>query len=113
MDNFLEYETMSKQETLDEALKLARGRYQKDILLGRRAISGRDLKGVAKRRFKTAYRQSVKNLLDRCARKGLNVKECRIAHGEIKISIGESKKQLAKEQLIKQLTENFKSPYNK
>jgi len=59
---------------LDAALALCRGTYQRDLLMGREAISGSTLKGKA-RSYSGRYRQSAQQLLSRCRNAGLPITE--------------------------------------
>lgn len=71
----------------DEAVKLARGSYQRDILAGREALSGATLRGAAKN-YSGRYRASAANLLKRCQEAGLPVREEIRAHGKRVVVIG-------------------------
>ncbi len=65
---------INNKQTLDAALKLAKGSYQRDILLGRQNLSGSDLRGAAKN-YAGRYRQSSANLIARIKTAGLKVYE--------------------------------------
>jgi hypothetical protein len=65
---------IKNQTTLDSALKLARGSYQRAILRGEQCLSGADLRGNAKS-YIGKYRKSSQNLIARCQAAGLNVFE--------------------------------------
>lgn len=66
---------------LDKALALARGCYQRNVILGREAISGSTLRGKA-RRYSTRYYLSRRNLFARLVKAGLVVDEERGEHGK-------------------------------
>lgn len=63
------------------ALNLARGHYQRNILLGRQRLSGADLEGKALR-FSGIYKRSREALLARLTRAGIPWSETRGAHGK-------------------------------
>ena len=75
------------QETLNKALKLAKGSYQRGILLGNQRLSGADLRGTAKS-YIGKYRQSSLNLIKRCKSNGLNVYEVVGRHNRRELVIG-------------------------
>jgi hypothetical protein len=81
------YTIVNNPATLTAALKLARGCYQRDILLGAEAISGATLRGAAKR-YGGRYKISAQNLLSRCEASGLAISEIRGAHNKRIIVIG-------------------------
>ena len=80
------FSTINNQETLNKALKLCRGIYQKNLLLGKQRLSGADLSGNAKK-YIGKYRQSSKNLLNRLQAAGLNIREIRGHHNRREIII--------------------------
>jgi len=58
------------EEALQQALKLAKGSYQTDLLLGRESLSGSTLRGAVKN-FGGKYAASRHNLLDRMQAAGI------------------------------------------
>lgn len=62
------------EAALDEALACARGRYQRDLLSGRAALSGADLRGTA-RRYGGRYAASRSAVLGRVEDAGVAVAE--------------------------------------
>ena len=71
-------------EVLDRALKLARGSYQTNLLLGRESLSGSTLKGKAAD-YAGHYRISRDNLLSRLTKK--NIPWCEERHGSRRILV--------------------------
>jgi hypothetical protein len=69
------------------ALKLAKGNYQRNILLGYEAISGATLRGRA-RSYCGRYRRSAENLIRRCLENNLPIKEVVGEHNKRIIVIG-------------------------
>lgn len=57
-----------------EALKYARGRYQRGIILGYYCLSGADLRGKA-REYSDRYARSRENLMHRLEAAGVDVRE--------------------------------------
>lgn len=57
-------------EELEKALKLAKGHYQRDLLLGLENLSGSTLKGEAKN-WAGKYAKSRRNLLSRLTKAGI------------------------------------------
>lgn len=55
---------ITERRERDKALKLCRGSYQRDIILGRQNLSGSDLKGKAKK-YGVHYARSKNSLLAR------------------------------------------------
>lgn len=64
---------------LNEALKLARGCYQRNLLLGFENLSGSSLRGKAGR-YRGKYAISRNNLLDRLSAKEVPFKEIKGPH---------------------------------
>lgn len=62
--------TIDPQACLAAALKLARGHYQRDVLLGHETLSGAGLQGRAAE-YGARYKESRCALLTRCKRAGL------------------------------------------
>ena len=83
----MSYSIINNKEVFDAAMKLARGSYQRDLLLGRERLSGAGLRGTAKS-YIGKYRQSGQNLLARCQANGLAVKEIIGKHNRREILIG-------------------------
>jgi len=71
---------VNNPETQRAALKLAKGCYQRDILLGNEAISGSTLRGKAKN-YGSRYRRSAEAVIARCQSAGLDVDICIMDHG--------------------------------
>ena len=69
------------------ALLLARGVYQRNIILGIEALSGATLKGKA-RNWGAKYRDSRRNLLARMTAAGVRWSEIRSTHGKRVLVIG-------------------------
>jgi len=61
-------------ETLQEALKLAKGCYQRALLLGNESLSGSTLRGKAAS-YSGSYARSRQALLDRLSSKGVHWSE--------------------------------------
>lgn len=57
---------MTEDQALDAALAVARGHYQRDLVLGAQRLSGADLKGKASR-YSSHYASSRRALLARLA----------------------------------------------
>lgn len=81
------YAIHNSQEVLEQALQLARGSYQADILLGREALSGATLRGKAAK-YSSKYKQSAQSIMRRCQLAGLPVREQIGAHGKRLVVIG-------------------------
>lgn len=75
---------------LEAAMSLARGCYQRAILGGREAISGSTLRGKAKR-YGAHYARSVRGLLARLSKAGIDWSERRGPHGKRILVIGGGK----------------------
>ncbi len=58
------------EKSLEAAMKLAKGTYQRSILLGTEAISGSTLRGKAKK-WCGRYKASAQNLIGRCRKADL------------------------------------------
>ncbi len=58
------------EKSLEAAMKLAKGTYQRSILLGTEAISGSTLRGKAKK-WCGRYKSSAQNLIGRCRKADL------------------------------------------
>lgn len=63
----MSYSIIKSEDGLKEALGLARGCYQRNLLKGREAISGATLRGTAKQ-YSGRYKASATNLLKRCGK---------------------------------------------
>jgi len=72
----------------DAALSLCRGEYQRNLILGREALSGATLTGRA-RDYSGRYRASGRNLLARMTAAGIPWREDRGARGKRILVIGE------------------------
>jgi len=72
--------TCSSREVRDAALALARGCYQRDLVLGWARWSGADLKGKAKK-WGAQYARSRAGLVGRLRANGFEVTEIKRAHG--------------------------------
>ena len=72
---------------LDEALELAKGSYQRDLLLGYESLSGATLRGTAKN-WGARYAESRANLLSRIRQAGIAVSERTGDHGKRILVIG-------------------------
>ncbi|MCK9600955.1 MAG: hypothetical protein M0R06_18075 [Sphaerochaeta sp.] len=75
---------VNNPETQRAALKLAKGRYQRDILLGNEAISGSTLRGTA-RNYGGRYRRSAESVIARCMAAGLAVDIRIMEHGRLTV----------------------------
>lgn len=78
------YSEIRDPRIYDEAMKLARGVYQRALLAGRHSLSGSTLRG----NYSPRYRQSAANLLERCRNAGLAVREEIRQHGKRVLVIG-------------------------
>lgn len=78
------YSEIRDTRIYDAAMKLARGRYQREILAGVHSLSGSTLQG----NYSPRYRASAANLLDRCRNAGLAVREEIRQHGKRVLVIG-------------------------
>lgn len=67
--------------TLETALRVARGCYQRNIIRGVEALSGSTLRGRAAR-YRGRYKGSAANLLARLRTAGFHVTERRESHGK-------------------------------
>lgn len=74
------YTIVRNQKAFEEALKLARGRYQRNLLYGRARLSGTELRGKAKR-YGASYWRSRYNFMERLRRARLGREE-RGDHGK-------------------------------
>jgi hypothetical protein len=81
------YSIIKSEEVLTKAMALTRGCYQRNLLLGREALSGSTLRGAAKS-YICRYRQSGLNLLARCQSNGLPITEIKGKHNKRIILIG-------------------------
>lgn len=72
---------------LQRALKLAKGCYQANILLGYEAISGATLRGRS-RSWSGRYKESSSNLVNRLRAAGIKIHEERRDHGRRVLVIG-------------------------
>ena len=79
--------TLTPEQTLAAALKLARGSHQRAILTGRAMLSGSDLRGTAKS-YIGKYRASANAIMARCAAAGLAVSEQIGGHNRRDVVIG-------------------------
>jgi len=71
---------IDSQATLDLALSICRGSYQRSVVQGYSRLSGADLRGRA-RRYAGHYAASRANLLTRLEAAGIDVSEDRGQHG--------------------------------
>lgn len=81
------YAVIHDQTVLEAALGLCRGSYQRNILLGREALSGATLKGKAKQ-YGGRYKASAASIIAKCQRAGLPVREESGPHGKRLVVIG-------------------------
>ncbi len=81
------YAVIRDEAVLVEALKLARGCYQRNILLGHEAVSGSTLRGRA-RNYSGRYKQSACAILGRCKAAGLPIGEMIGEHNKRLVVIG-------------------------
>ena len=70
------------------AFALARGSYQRDLILGRQNLSGSTLTGMARRCWGSRYKASRLVLLERLAAAGIVWSERRAAHGRRILVLG-------------------------
>lgn len=90
---------MSDSE-VDKALKVCRGCYQRDIVLGYARVSGSDLRGKA-RKYGGMYRRSRENLFARMKAAGvqfaviLENRKLILEFGERRIFLGKNRKKLS------------------
>lgn len=75
------------EEAFDRAMKLARGCYQRNLLLGWESLSGSTLKGRAAR-YRGRYQASAANLLARMSAAGISWAETSGSHGKRVLEIG-------------------------
>lgn len=78
---------VTNQSALKAALKLARGSYQRNLLLGLENLSGSTLKGKA-RQYSSRYHRSGYNLLRRIKEAGITISEERAEHNRRILVIG-------------------------
>lgn len=81
------YAIINDINVLEQALRLCRGSYQRDILLGRESLSGSTLKGKAKS-YGGRYKASAASILRKCQLAGLPVSEEAGKHGKRLVVIG-------------------------
>jgi hypothetical protein len=82
--------TICKSDEIRErALALAKGVYQRAIILGDEALSGSTLRGSAKTVSGGNYHRSRQNLLGRLRDAGIPVSETRGDHGKRILVLGE------------------------
>lgn len=81
------FSVVNDEQVLQSALALCRGVYQREILLGRQALSGSTLRGKA-RNYKYRYQQSAQSILARCRAAGLPVRETAGRNGKRLVLIG-------------------------
>lgn len=72
----------------NKALTMARGHYQRGLLLGQYALSGADLKGKANK-YGGHYSRSRGAVLNRCRAAGIPVSETTGSHNKRILVIGE------------------------
>lgn len=82
------------EAALDAALNLARGSYQRDLLLGRESLSGSTLTGAAKS-WGGRYAASRRGLLARMSEAGIAWCEARGPHGRRVLVLGADAVQVA------------------
>lgn len=75
-------------EDISKALSLCKGRYQRDLVLGRAAFSGADLQGKAKQ-WSRYYKRSRDNLLSRMDENGVFYVVTKGKHNKLSLIIGE------------------------
>ena len=71
----------------DLAFALAKGAYQRSVLLGQEALSGSTLRGRASR-YRGRYLRSLASLLGRLREAGIPVSERRADHGRRVLVLG-------------------------
>jgi hypothetical protein len=81
------FSEIKDENVLGAALELARGSYQRNILLGHESLSGSTLRGRA-RNYSGRYKYSAQAVISRCQKSGLAVQECRGPHGKRIVVIG-------------------------
>lgn len=81
------YAICNDSTAFENALKLARGSYQRNILRGVESLSGSTLRGKAKR-FGDRYQISAQNLIRRCRAAGIAIAEARGPRGRRMLVIG-------------------------
>lgn len=82
----MSYSRIENQEALEEAMSLAKGEYQRGLIMGYEALSGATLKGKAKA-YGARYRRSANALMARLKANGL-AREERGPHGKRILVIG-------------------------
>ena len=85
----MSYTEIRSEEAYGQALKLARGVYQLDLLHGNAAWSGAGLKGKA-RSWGSAYARSRTRLLNRIKAAGIPHEFVHRAHNKLVLVIGET-----------------------
>ena len=81
------YAIINDSAVLDQALRLCRGSYQRDILQGHESLSGSTLKGKAKS-YGGRYKASAASIIRKCQQAGLNVREESGPHSKRLVVIG-------------------------
>jgi hypothetical protein len=81
------YVKINDEMAHDAALKLVRGTYQRNILLGVESLSGATLRGRA-RSYSGRYAESRRNLVARIIKAGIPIHEEREDHGRRVLVIG-------------------------
>jgi hypothetical protein len=74
-------------QQVELALDQARGSYQRNLLIGREAISGSTLRGRA-RHYAARYKRSADHLIARCRAAGVRIAEERGEHNKRLLVIG-------------------------
>lgn len=72
----MSYSVVKNKETLERALSVCRGVYQRNLVLGRESLSGATLTGIAKT-FSGRYKTSAENLITRLNENGILAYETR------------------------------------
>ncbi len=81
------YAIIKDKRVLKKALALARGSYQRNILLGHESLSGATLRGKA-RDYSGRYKDSARSIMKRCQAAGLPVYEVVAEHNKRVVVIG-------------------------
>jgi hypothetical protein len=83
----MSYSDIRCQATFLQALSLARGSYQADILRGVESLSGSTLRGTASR-YSGRYKKSSQEFIRRCQSEGLAIREEIRKHGKRVLVVG-------------------------
>jgi hypothetical protein len=82
----MSYSEIRSKEALDKALSLCKGCYQRDLVLGREALSGATLRGKAYL-YVMRYKESGRSLVQRLTSAGVGREEIQ-GHGKRVLVIG-------------------------